>query len=113
MTAVVEGYQPVWSFRDNNGNSLVGGQLWTYAAGTSTPSPTWIDSTGATMNTNPIVLNSRGETATNLGASCGVWWPSGTALKFVLMDASGNTIWTLFEDKAGVLWIGTDGLPGG
>src|ERR1700685_2283630 len=65
---------------------LVGGQLFTYLAGTNTPAPTYTDTTGSTPNTNPVIANSRGEMA--------VYYPANTAYKFVLEDASGNTIWT-------------------
>src|SRR5271169_231216 len=78
---------PVQRFCDNNGNALFNGQLFTYAAGTTTPAATYTDSTGATPNANPIVLNSRGE--------CNCWIPPNTSYKFVLQDSFGNTIWTV------------------
>ena len=48
-------------FIDAAGVPLAGGLLYTYAAGTTTPQTTYTDSTGATANSNPIVLDSRGE----------------------------------------------------
>jgi hypothetical protein len=78
---------PILSFRDNNGNALINGQLFTYQAGTQTPAPTYTDSTGATQLSNPIVLNARGEAQ--------VWIPPNTAYKYVLQDSFGNTIWTV------------------
>jgi hypothetical protein len=78
---------PILSFRDNNGNALVNGQLFTYQAGTQTPAPTYTDSTGATQQSNPIILNARGEAQ--------VWIPPNTAYKYVLQDSFGNTIWTV------------------
>ena len=80
---------PVFRSWDNSGNPLVGGQLYTYAAGTSTPQATYTDSTGTTPNTNPIILNSRGEAF--------VWLTAGQAYKFVLYDANNNLIWS--EDQ--------------
>src|SRR5574337_117533 len=77
----------VQRFVDNNGNALAGGQLYTYQAGTSTPQPTYTDSTGLTANTNPIVLNARGE--------ANVWLTSGQAYKFALYDSLNNLIWTV------------------
>jgi hypothetical protein len=73
-------------FFANGGNFLVGGQLFSYAAGTTTPQATYADSTGLTPNANPVVANSRGEMS--------VWIPANTAYKFVLTDSAGNTIWT-------------------
>lgn len=78
---------PVQRFFDNNNNPLVGGQLYTYIAGTSTLQATYTDSTGGTPNTNPVVLNSRGE--------ANVWMTVGQSYKFVLQDASSNIIWTV------------------
>lgn len=71
-------------FFDNNGNPLVGGLLTTYAAGTTNPIATYKDSTGVATNTNPIVLNARGE--------CDIWLQPNIAYKFALTDAQGNTI---------------------
>lgn len=53
--------EPVWSFEDDNGRPLNGGQLFTYAAGTLTDKATYADSAGAIPNTNPVILNARGE----------------------------------------------------
>jgi len=39
---------------------LVGGKLFTYAAGTSTKQATYTDSTGSVANSNPIILDSAG-----------------------------------------------------
>ena len=85
--------EPVLHFTDNNGNLLAGGQLYTYAAGTSTPQATYTDSTGVTPNTNPIVLNSRGE--------CTCYLTPGQAYKFMLYDASSNLIWTA-DNQTGI-----------
>lgn len=77
---------PVFSSRDNFGFPLVDGKLFTYAAGTTTPQATYVDSTQTTQNTNPVVLNYRGEAF--------VWLNPLLAYKFVLQDAFGNQIWT-------------------
>lgn len=73
-------------FYDNNNNPLSGGQLFTYQAGTTTPVATFTDSTASTANTNPVILNARGEAP--------VWLLPAQTYKFVLQDANGNTIWT-------------------
>jgi hypothetical protein len=73
-------------FFSNSGTPLVGGQLFSYQAGTNTPQATYTDSTGGTQNSNPVICNARGEVS--------VWVPPNTGYKFVLQDALGNTIWT-------------------
>jgi hypothetical protein len=58
---------PKMQFFTANGTPLVGGRLYTYAAGTTTPLATYTDSTGTSANTNPIILDSRGEANVWLG----------------------------------------------
>ena len=77
-----------WQFFDDNGATLTGGLLYTYAAGTTTPLTSYTDSTGATANTNPIVLDSAGRVAGE------VWLTTGSNYKFVLKTSAGVTIWT-------------------
>jgi Domain of unknown function (DUF4183) len=80
---------PKLQFFDANGAPLAGGLLYTYAAGTTTPLATYTDSTGVSANTNPIVLDSRGEANVWLGAAI---------YKFALYTsvASGSVlIWTV------------------
>lgn len=60
---------PVLQFFDDNGDPLSGGKLYTYETGTTTPAVTYIDSTGLVANTNPIILNSRGEASVWVGAT--------------------------------------------
>lgn len=81
-TLLPEGKQ---SFTDTQGKPLVGGKLYTYDAGTSTPRPTYVDAAATTPNTNPVVLDARGEAT--------VFWQG--AYKVVLKDASGVTVWTV------------------
>lgn len=76
----------VQQFRDSNGNPLVGGLLYSYQAGTTTPLATYTDETAVTPNTNPVVLDSSGQANVWLGSS---------AYKFVLKDSSGNVQWTV------------------
>jgi hypothetical protein len=83
---------PLLSFLDNNGRPLVGGQLFTYQAGTTTKLATYADSTGGTPNSNPVILDYRGEAP--------VWIPPNVAYKFVLSPANDtdpptNPIWTV------------------
>lgn len=73
-------------FLDATGAPLVGGLLYTYAAGTTTPQASYTDATGATANTNPVVLNARGE--------ANVWLGSAT-YKFKLCDSTNTELWTV------------------
>lgn len=86
---------PLMQFFTANGAPLVGGLLYTYAAGTTTPQSTYTDSTGNTANTNPVVMNSRGEAA--------IWLDSGLYY-MVLKDSTGAQIWT--ADNVGSLSSG-------
>jgi hypothetical protein len=88
---------------NNNGAPLVGGKLFTFAAGTTTPVATFTDSTGSTPNTNPIILNSRGEAQ--------VWLTPNVGYKFVLQDSAGNPVWTvdqIFNSQLLTLFGGID-----
>ena len=74
---------------DNNGLPLSGGLVYWYLAGTSTPVTVYTESTGSTVNTNPVVLNTRGEPTQP------IWLPTGVAYKAVLKDSLGNLIRTI------------------
>lgn len=70
-------------FVDNNGRPLIGGRVYYYTPNTSTPKNTWQDESMTVLNTNPIVLDARGE--------CTAW---GTGrYRQVVRDSSGNLIW--------------------
>lgn len=76
---------PVMQFFTANGVPLVGGKLYTYAAGTVTPLETYTDYNAGTANTNPVILNSRGEASIWLGTSM---------YYMVLKDSTDVQIWT-------------------
>lgn len=83
---------PLQHFVDNTGFACYNCQLFTYAAGTDTKLNTFTDSTGNTPNTDPIILNARGEAS--------VWLAAGVFYKFVLApngssDPPTNPIWTV------------------
>lgn len=80
------GPAPKVQFFDSNGNFLTGGKVYTYAAGTTTPLATYTDSSGATPNTNPVILNSRGE--------ANIWFGGGS-YKLKLTTADNVEIWTV------------------
>jgi hypothetical protein len=84
-------------FFTNSGIPLAGGLLYTYAAGTTTPTATYTDNTGSVANANPIVLDAYGRLPAEL------WLTVGTNYKFVLQDATAVTIgtWDNITSSAG------------
>lgn len=88
-------------FCDANNNPLVGGKLFSYIAGTSTPKVTYRDYEG-TPNTNPIILDANGEC--DLRIATGMY-------KFILKNSSDVTIWSV--DKVSLPNLGGNGVPGG
>ncbi len=81
-------------FFSDAGVPLVGGKVYTYAAGTTTPLATFQDSTGTVSNTNPIILDSRGE--------ANIWLSPSLAYKFILKDANDAPIWTVDNINLGI-----------
>ena len=77
---------PKLQFFDANGAPLASGLLYTYEAGSTTPLATYTDSTGVSANTNPIVLDSRGEANVWLGSA---------SYKLALYTSAGVLIWTV------------------
>lgn len=73
-------------FFDNNGDPLVGGKLYTYSAGTTTPSPTYTSASGSTPNSNPIILNGGGRVPAE------IWLTDGFQYKFVLYSSTDQLI---------------------
>jgi len=78
-----------WQFFTDNGTPLVGGLLYTYLAGTTTPAATYTSSTGVTANANPIVLNAAGRPPNE------VWLTDGIRYKLVLKTSTGVQIWVM------------------
>ena len=83
---------PKQQFFDANGQPLVGGKVYTYAAGTTTPITTYVDAAGVTTNTNPIILDSRG--------MANIWLLSTANYKYAVFDADDVPIFT--TDNIGV-----------
>jgi hypothetical protein len=91
---------PIQKFFDSNGAPLVSGRLFTYVVSTSTKLSTYKDQAG-TLNTNPIVLDYRGE--------ANVWLDQTLTYKFVLAppgadDPPTNPIWTVDNISAAVTY---------
>jgi len=71
----------------SDGLPLVGGKIYTYAGGTSTPIATYTDYTAATANTNPIILDSLGQ--------ANIWLINTTSYKFIVKDADDVLLYTV------------------
>jgi hypothetical protein len=84
-------------FYTGSSKPLVGGQVYTYAAGTGTPKTTYQDAAGSIPNTNPVTLDSTG--------SALIFWDG--AYKVVLVDALGNTIYTVDNYNSDPFGVGS------
>ena len=76
---------PVMQFTDATGAPLVGGKVYTYAAGTTTPLASYTSYAATSSNTNPVILDSRGEAAI---------WFGNASYKVILKDSTDTLIWT-------------------
>ncbi len=74
---------------DANGDTLSGGKIYTYLAGTTTPVATYTDNTGATPQANPIILNTLGLPASP------VWVLGGQSYKLVVKTSADVTLRTI------------------
>ncbi len=73
-------------FFDNAGNPAAGYKLYTYAANTLSLQATYTDAAGAAPNSNPIILDARGEAV--------LYLTSGVMYDYVLKTAADVTVWT-------------------
>jgi hypothetical protein len=71
----------------SDGNPLVGGKIYTYAAGTTTPLATYTDAGGLTANTNPIILNSLGQ--------ANIWLAPSSSYKFSVFTSADVLLYTV------------------
>ena len=69
-------------FFTDDGEVLSGGKIYTYTAGTTTPTATYTSVSGTSPNANPIVLDSGGRLPEDM------WLSEGVTYKFVLTDSS-------------------------
>lgn len=79
-------------FHNDDGTLLSGGTLEFYIAGTSTPTPFYIDS-AATLGGTSVTLNARGEPEVS-GNAVIIWLSSDVNYKVVAKNALGGTEWT-------------------
>lgn len=78
---------PKLQFFGTDGLPLVGGKIYTYAAGTTTPLATYTDAGGGTANTNPIILNSLGQ--------ANIWLAPSSSYKFSLFTSADVLLYTV------------------
>lgn len=91
-------------FLSATGEPLVGGQLYSYVVGTSTPQATYTDVDLLVPHANPIVLDAAGRPASPIYLS-----PNG--YKFILHDADDDEVWTLDKvEDIGQVFASTFGL---
>lgn len=77
---------PKLQFFDANGAVLVGGKIYTYAGGTTTPIATYTSSTALIANTNPIILDSAGQ--------ANIWLLPTVSYKFVVKTSADVSLYT-------------------
>lgn len=75
---------PQWF--SNSGVVLSGGKIYTYSASSTTPLAAYSDSTGTTVLSNPVILDSAGR---------GQIWLSAASYKFVIQTSAGVTLLTI------------------
>jgi hypothetical protein len=83
-------------FFTNTGAVLTGGKLYTYAAGTTTPLPSYTTSAGNVARTNPVVLDAAGRVP-----GSGEIWITSASYKFVLTDSTDVLIAT-YDNVSGI-----------
>ena len=92
MTTVFLSPGPPLQQFNQGGSPLAGGKLFTYASNTTTKLATFTDYTGATANTNPVILDANGQ--------CQVWLQEGYTYTYVLSpptdtDPPTDAYWTV------------------
>lgn len=85
-------------FYKNDGTLNAGGKVYTYVPGTSTLRNTYTDSTAGTPNTNPIILDSKGEAAI---------WQTGK-IKVNVLESDDTQVTGFPVDDIGYLIIADD-----
>ena len=83
-------------FFTNTGAVLTGGKLYTYAAGTTSPLPSYTTNVGNVARTNPIILDAAGRVP-----GSGEIWITSAAYKFVLTDSNDVLIAT-YDNVSGI-----------
>lgn len=81
---------------DTSGNLLVGGKLYWYLAGTTTPVTVYKDNAGGASQTQPIILDGRGQ------PQYPIWLLSGQSYKVILTDANDVPIGEPIDNIVGI-----------
>jgi hypothetical protein len=87
------GPAPKAQFITASGEPIVGGKVYTYAAGTTTPLQTYTDSSATSANANPVILDARGEASI---------WFGPNPYKIKLTDSVDVEIWTV-DNVSGII----------
>lgn len=82
-------FNSIPQFIDANGDPMIGGKLYSYLAGSSTLATLYTTSIGDVAQTNPIILNSRGEPAN------AIWGTDGVSYKLILKTVADVLVWTI------------------
>ena len=109
---------PLIQFLDDSGNPLALGKVHTFIGGTTTPQTTFTDSTGNTLNANPVILDAGG-----FPDSGGIWLTPTLSYKIRVDDVNDVVQYTvdvvrtgLLQDSSGaftacsVVFAGTGGI---
>ena len=88
------------AFLDAQGNPLSNGRLWTKVSGSNTNKATFKDADGLVPNTNPIILDSRGEVPFGVYGTTGVYR--------LILAAAGD----LTDPPTSPIWGPRDGVSG-
>jgi len=108
---------PELQFSDASGSPLASGKVYTYIAGTTTPTPTYTDAGGLTSVGNYVDLDANGRP----NSGNGIWLGTTVLYKLVIKDSSGTTIQTLDNVASGgfngsssfITAVSETGLTGG
>ena len=95
---------------NDDGTFLVGGLIWFYAAGTTTPATAYTTNTDSTAWSNPIVLDARGETGGE------IWLDPSISYKMVLeavplVGATHGVVMSTFDNIEGINLPQTSSIP--
>jgi hypothetical protein len=88
-------------FFTDDGEVLSGGKIYTYAAGTTTPTATYTSIAGSAQNSNPIILTSDGRLPEDM------WLTEGVKYRFVLTDSTNVQIGE-YDDIPGINDVSTE-----
>jgi microcystin-dependent protein len=94
LSPIGNGFQ----FFTTTGLPLNGGYLYTYQAGSTTPTTTYTDNGGTIANTNPIQLGTDGRPPAE------IWLTYGFNYKFVLADSTNAVIQT-YDNLYGIIGV--------